>query len=105
MLVQRVITAIVLLAVLLGALLAPGPWPLVTLLAIAAVCALWEWLRLTWPRKPSFMPLMAALVLLVFIVALAMQWLAPVVPSWATDIQLIVNRWLMTLVTLIWVLG
>ncbi len=105
MLVQRVITAIVLLAVLLGALLAPGPWPLVALLTIAAACALWEWLRLTWPSKPSFMPLAAALILLAAMAALAMQWLAPAVPSWAADIQTILNRWIMPLVVLIWILA
>lgn len=105
MLVQRVITAIVLLAVLLGALLAPGPWPLVALLTLAAACVLWEWLRLTWPHKPSFMPLIAALVLLVVMVALAMQWLAPATLPWATDTRFVFNRWLMPLVSLFWVLG
>jgi phosphatidate cytidylyltransferase len=46
MLLQRVITAVVLLAVLLPALAAPAPWPfaLVTLLLVAA--AAWEWSRL-----------------------------------------------------------
>jgi phosphatidate cytidylyltransferase len=46
MLLQRVITAVVLLAVLLPALAAPTPWPfaLVTLLLVAA--AAWEWARL-----------------------------------------------------------
>jgi phosphatidate cytidylyltransferase len=46
MLLQRVITAVVLLALLLPALFAPMPWPfaLLTLLLIAA--AGWEWSRL-----------------------------------------------------------
>src|SRR3546814_7308671 len=57
MLKQRVVTAVVLLAVLLGALLAPGPWPLILLLVLAAVCGLWEWLRLTWPAQGSARPL------------------------------------------------
>lgn len=48
MLKQRVLTAIVLLLVLLGALLAPSPWPLIVLLLVLAGCALWEWLRLSF---------------------------------------------------------
>lgn len=49
MLKQRVLTAIVLLLVLLGALIATVPWPLIVLLLVMAGCALWEWLRLTLP--------------------------------------------------------
>jgi len=56
MLAQRVLTAIVLLAVLGGALLAPGPWPLAAVLTVAAACALWEWLRLSWPAAHSRAP-------------------------------------------------
>lgn len=49
MLMQRVLTAIVLLLVLFGALMATVPWPLIILLLVLAGCALWEWLRLTLP--------------------------------------------------------
>ncbi len=49
MLGQRILTAIVLLIVLGLAVAAPGHWPLLTLLALAAACALWEWQRLVWP--------------------------------------------------------
>jgi len=51
MLKQRVLTAIVLLLVLLGALLAPSNTPLLLLLVLIAACALWEWLRLVLPRE------------------------------------------------------
>lgn len=47
MLMQRVLTAIVLLLVLLGTLMAASPWPLILLLLVLAGCALWEWLRLS----------------------------------------------------------
>src|SRR5690606_37541232 len=69
MLKQRIMTAIVMLAILLAALFAPGPWPLVLLFTLIAACAQWEWLRLTWPRQGSALPavlavLLAALLLL-----------------------------------------
>lgn len=103
MLKQRVVTAIVLLAVLLGALLAPGPWPLVLLLTVAAGCALWEWLRLTWPRKPSSMPLLLAVLCGIAMLLLAMQWLAAVPAHWALVLQDGINRILLPFVALAWV--
>ncbi|NYT23426.1 phosphatidate cytidylyltransferase [Alcaligenaceae bacterium] len=54
MLLQRVLTAIVLLLVLFGALMASSPWPLVVLLVVLAGCALWEWLRLS--LAPAWQP-------------------------------------------------
>ncbi len=54
MLRQRVITAIVLLAILAGALAAPSAWPLLLFLSLACACACWEWLRLT-TRAPSWL--------------------------------------------------
>ncbi len=46
MLLQRVITALVLLAVLLPALFAPTPTPFIALLLVAMAAAAWEWARL-----------------------------------------------------------
>lgn len=46
MLRQRVITAVLLLAVLLPALLAPVVWPFALLSLLAVACAGWEWARL-----------------------------------------------------------
>ncbi len=46
MLRQRILTALVLLLILAGAVSAPSPWPLLALLALMTGCALWEWLRL-----------------------------------------------------------
>lgn len=67
MLMQRVLTAVVLLAVLLGALLASSPWPLIALLLVMAGCALWEWLRLTlsasWRPAAPWIAVFASLVM------------------------------------------
>lgn len=47
MLRQRIVTAVILLAVLGGALALASPWPLMVLLTLAAGCVGWEWLRLS----------------------------------------------------------
>lgn len=62
MLRQRVITAIVLLAILALALAAPSVWPLLLFLSVACACACWEWLRLTM-KTPSWLPLLASAIL------------------------------------------
>lgn len=49
MLRQRVITAIVLLAVIGLVVAASSPWPFLVFLSLACACAGWEWLRLTAP--------------------------------------------------------
>ncbi|HET9820615.1 MAG TPA: phosphatidate cytidylyltransferase [Burkholderiaceae bacterium] len=46
MLLQRVVTAIVLLALLLPALFAPSPWPFAALTLVLVAAAAWEWARL-----------------------------------------------------------
>ena len=102
MLMQRVLTAIVLLLVLLGALLAPSSWPLIVLLLVLAGCALWEWLRLS--LAPAWQP--AAPWVAAFI-AVVMFWL---VWSWApTTASLpgatrLVHPWLMPVAVAGWVL-
>ncbi|NYT60944.1 phosphatidate cytidylyltransferase [Alcaligenaceae bacterium] len=105
MLKQRVITAIVLLAVLLGTLLAPGPWPLVLLLTLMAACALWEWLRLTWPSQPTLFPVVLAVIVAAGLLMLSQSWLSPAPQPWAIAFQLQLNRWLLPVVALAWVVG
>lgn len=105
MLAQRVVTALVLLAVLLGAMLASEPWPLVALLTLMAACALWEWLRLTWPRGPSNWPLIGAVLVASGLVALAAQWLNASPARWSLDLKDLFNYWLLPGVALIWIVA
>jgi len=54
MLKQRVITAIVLLAVLVLVMSVSSPWPFACMMAILCGCAGWEWGRMTWPGHSTF---------------------------------------------------
>ena len=72
MLKQRVITAIVLLAVIGLVVAASSPWPFLLFLAIACACACWEWLRLTAGPTPAVAVLTGGVL---FIVALLQTWL------------------------------
>ena len=105
MLKQRVMTAIVLLAVLLGALLAPGPWALVLLFTLIAACALWEWLRLTWPGQGSRMPIVLAVLAGVGLLIVARQWLSPEPALWSLQFQSLLDRWIIPAVAFIWVVA
>lgn len=105
MLKQRVITAIILLAVLLGTLLAPGPWPLILFLIVTAGCAVWEWLRLTWPSQNTVYPVVVALVMAAVMIVLSVQWLSATPASWSLDVQRELNAGLLPVVALLWVFG
>ncbi len=67
----RIATAVVLLAVLLAALLAPSTWPALLLFVLVAGCAAWEWLRLSLPAARAGLALPAALALAAVLWALA----------------------------------
>jgi phosphatidate cytidylyltransferase len=82
MLRQRIITALVLVALLLGALTAASAWPfaLLTLALIAA--AGWEWGRLN--QAPGWQPLaMGACVAAAGLAVLVTGWTAPALLWWA----------------------
>ena len=64
MLKQRVITALVLLAVLIPTLLAPVAWPFALLMLLAMGAAAWEWARLNGVQGASRWLLVAACVAL-----------------------------------------
>ena len=83
MLKQRVITALVLAAVLLGTLFAPSPWPFAafTLLSIAA--AAWEWGRLNGAQTLSLLLAVALAGLCVAALALGWGGAAPGTLWWA----------------------
>lgn len=105
MLKQRVITAIVMLAVLLGTLLASSPWPLVLLLTLIAACALWEWLRLSLPEALTGAAAMVAAVVGLALLWLAGAWLAAAPAGWAIALQRGLNFWVMPVVSLLWIIG
>jgi phosphatidate cytidylyltransferase len=92
------------LVVLLGALLAPGPWPLVALLTLIAACALWEWLRLTWPGASSGMPVVCAVVLACLLFFWAAYWLAHPLAGWPRALNHFAFRGLLPLAVAIWVI-
>ena len=73
MLKLRVMTAVVLLAVLLIALWAPTVWPLLILLSVIAGCAFWEWLRLTLTASMSTVAVAAASILTVVLITIGSQ--------------------------------
>lgn len=104
MLGQRIVTAVILLAVLAAAMISANPWWFMALLALAAACANWEWLCLTLPQPPSRL-LAAGIPVLLFasMLALASAWLAGnrsglADPGW-------ILRYAAPLVVVVWVFG
>jgi len=72
MLRQRILTAVVLLAGVVAALLAPTPWPFIVLLSAASGAALWEWLRLT--ASDAIASVLAGVAFFVFCLVQAWIW-------------------------------
>jgi len=105
MLAQRLITAVVLLAVLLAALLASSPWPLLALLGLAAACALWEWLRLTWPAQDTPVPAIVAVGLAVLIGVLLWHATSSFTHRLDGPLPGLINVWLVLAVGALWVVG
>jgi len=104
MLRQRVLTALVLLAVLLGAVLLPRPEPFVLILLLMASCALWEWLRLIHPGAGK-RALTGAIILGVVLVWLKLQWFAGWPDFGAQTISRILTQGLIPLAVLCWSMG
>lgn len=103
MLRQRVITAVVLLAVLLGALAVPSPWPLVLLLTLAAACALWEWLRLTISPGAQNVAVVIAVAMGGLMLVSAFGWIQyGSAQGWPVMVAHVSNNWLSPVITLIW---
>lgn len=92
MLKQRVITAVVLLAVLLPALFAKSLWPFALLSLVAASAGGWEWARLNGLRSGASV-LLGAVVLVGGALAWMLGW-AQQAPTWPWWVAM-----------LVWVLG
>ncbi|MFT3955597.1 MAG: phosphatidate cytidylyltransferase [Piscinibacter sp.] len=92
MLKQRVITAIVLLALLLPALFAASPWPFAVLTLLLIGAAGWEWGRLNG---------MGASGAIALGVAVAAACAAAIVAGWAS----LAPAWLWWPVALLWLVG
>jgi len=99
-------TAVVLLAVLLGALAVSSAWPLTLLLTLAAACALWEWLRLTVSSGAESIAVIIAAVLGVVMLFCGMGWIEGGSTSgWPAIVAHASNNWLAPLVVLAWIVG
>lgn len=104
MLGQRVITAVVLLAVLLGALAVPSSWPLVLLLTLAAVCSLWEWQRLTISPGAQSVAVVIAVAMGGLMLACAFGWIQyGSALGWPATVAQVSTTWLNPIVAFIWV--
>jgi phosphatidate cytidylyltransferase len=106
MLQQRIITAVVLLAILGAALWAPSPWPFIVVLSLACACACWEWLRLTLPAsKRGGVAVGAAVALFVLTLCLTALWTAGAATGAARISLLAVGDVLLPLVAVIWLVA
>src|SRR5690625_4444527 len=105
MLKQRIITAIVLLAILVATLLAPGVWPFLLLMAVLAGCALWEWLRLSLPCDAQGLAIPAGFTT-AFVLAILGGRMLLAEPEAATTLLLrVVNEFVVPLVAVLWIVG
>lgn len=91
MLRERVLTALVLLAVLLPALFVRSPWPFALFTALAIAAAAWEWSRLNG-KRPWALPVG---------LAVAAACLAAAAAGWVQDAP----RWIWWTTVPLWVLG
>lgn len=102
MLLQRTLTAIVLVVILLAAVMAPMNWPLQVFIGLAASACLWEWLRLTLGMQRSAIPLVAGFAFLALTILVGFQGQNAVVTTFPVTHNL---RWFMALVVLFWIFG
>lgn len=101
MLAQRVITAIVLLAILVFALSVQSKWPLLIFMSLTVAAAAYEWIKLTLPNQQSL-----AWMISVAILALTLYqgWLWQVEPPaiwsiWHVCVTLTAVMWLLIIPT------
>lgn len=108
MLRQRIVTAVILLAILAATLAAPTPWPFMALLAIATACAGWEWARLTLPGQGEARPgaVVVGAVLGVAALCVTYWWTAGGRHEFAAEAsRALLFNWFVPLSALLWIIG
>ncbi|ARP86904.1 phosphatidate cytidylyltransferase [Bordetella genomosp. 9] len=106
MLRQRIVTAVVLLAVLAAAMAAPGAWPFMILMAVAIGCAGWEWTRLTLPAGSGASgAAVIGIVLAGVSLLLTAWWLGLGDPGLAALSREIMFKVVMPLSAVLWIVG
>src|SRR5690606_18860941 len=84
----------------------PSALPLVLLLALAAACALWEWLRLTGSPGAETVSIVIAVVLAGMMFFCGIYWVhAGLMSGWSAVVAQISNSWLTPAIVLVWVVG
>jgi phosphatidate cytidylyltransferase len=101
MLLQRTLTAIVLIVVLLAAGLSPVNWPLLVFFGVAASACLWEWMRMTLGGGRMGVPAVVALAFLCLTLLVSFQGAGAVVNTFPVTDRL---RGFMAVVLLAWVI-
>ncbi|MAK56086.1 MAG: phosphatidate cytidylyltransferase [Pusillimonas sp.] len=100
MLLQRTLTAIVLIVVLLAAALSPFNWPLLVFFGFAASACLWEWMRMTLGGGRLGVSAVVALAFLCLTLLVSFQGVGAVENTFPVTARL---RGFMALVLLAWV--
>jgi phosphatidate cytidylyltransferase len=106
MLRQRIVTAVILLAVLAAAMAAATPWPFMILLAVAVGCAGWEWARLTLPaRGRAGVAVGIGLLLGAASLCLTAWWTGDARTFAAEASRALMFNWVVPLSALLWLVG
>ena len=101
MLLQRTLTAIVLIVVLLLAGLSSANWPLLVFFGVAASACLWEWMRMTLGGGRMGVSAVVALAFLCLTLLVSFQGAGAIANTFPVTDRL---RWFMAAVLLAWVL-
>ena len=101
MLLQRTLTAIVLIVVLLLASLSSANWPLLVFFGVAASACLWEWMRMTLGGGRMGVSAVVALAFLCLTLLVSFQGAGAIGNTFPVTDRL---RWFMAAVLLAWVL-
>ncbi|AOB31078.1 phosphatidate cytidylyltransferase [Bordetella sp. H567] len=106
MLRQRIVTAVILLAVLAATMAAPTPWPFMALLALATACAGWEWARLTLPAPGGAGAVAVGVLLGIAALCVTVWWTGGDRYEFADEAsRALLFNWIVPLSALLWVVG